>query len=941
MTKKMLIDAAHSEETRVVVMDGSRIEEFDFESQSRKQLRGNIYLAKVTRVEPSLQAAFIEYGGNRHGFLAFNEIHPDYYQIPLADREALTRELAEEDDEEPPRPKRGERGRGRGRAKPAAREEAEADPVLEAEDGEEADDASAEAQDVGGDDDHGDEEGHEAPRVESTGGADDDDDDMEEEVERRRRRLMRKYKIQDVIRRRQIMLVQVVKEERGNKGAALTTYLSLAGRYGVLMPNTDRGGGISRKIVSATDRKRLKTIVQSLDVPKGLGLIVRTAGAKRTKAEIKRDYEYLMRLWENIRNTTLQSVAPALIYEEEDLVKRAIRDLFDKDIDSVQVEGEAGYKEARDFMRMIMPAQAKKVVAYREPTPLFVAHRIENQLSQIYSPVVPLRSGGYLVINQTEALVAIDVNSGKATRERNIEATALKTNLEAAEEACRQLRLRDLAGLIVIDFIDMEESKNNRAVEKVLKDNLKDDRARVQMGRISAFGLMEISRQRRRTGVLEGTTHTCPHCEGMGRVRSVESSALSSLRAVEMEALRGGGELTLKVPAAVGLYILNEKRGHLARIHAVHHLYVTIQIDESLAHADHELDRTSLGEHSLHALDSAALVTQAVVEDDDFVPPEEDEDEDDFIPEDDEEEAPREARREGGPRRDDEERGGRRGRRRRRGGRRDDEGEVRDAAPDAEADDEPGADGEDEYDKDGRRRRRGRRGGRRSREEDRPRDGFAWARPRVPFGDDPFQWHDPAKLEGGGMLAVRTGDEPHVKPELAEDDEGPAPQQAREERGGRGRGRNRRDRRDRGPREVSAEAPLAAEETAPLETLVDPPISTLEIPTLAAGEPFSDEVWVELPTEPEPTKKPRRSRAKGKKADEEAPAAEAVEAAADVVEAAPQPVAEPEAPAPAPEPVVAAAPEPEPAPAPVTPKEPDPNEITAPPEKPKKGWWRR
>ncbi|HYE47931.1 MAG TPA: ribonuclease E/G [Caulobacter sp.] len=939
MTKKMLIDAAHAEETRVVVMDGSRIEEFDFESQSRKQLRGNIYLAKVTRVEPSLQAAFIEYGGNRHGFLAFNEIHPDYYQIPLADREALTRELAEEDDEPPP-PKRGRGDRGRGRSKPAAREEA--DPVLEAE-GEDAEENAAHAEDANGED-HGEDNGREERRVESTG-SDDEDDDMEEEVERRRRRLMRKYKIQDVIRRRQIMLVQVVKEERGNKGAALTTYLSLAGRYGVLMPNTDRGGGISRKIVSATDRKRLKTIVQSLDVPKGLGLIVRTAGAKRTKAEIKRDYEYLMRLWENIRDTTLKSVAPALIYEEEDLVKRAIRDLFDKDIDSVQVEGEAGYKEARDFMRMIMPAQAKKVMAYREPTPLFVAHRIEAQLSQIYSPVVPLRSGGYLVINQTEALVAIDVNSGKATRERNIEATALKTNLEAAEEACRQLRLRDLAGLIVIDFIDMEESKNNRAVEKVLKDNLKDDRARVQMGRISAFGLMEISRQRRRTGVLEGTTHTCPHCEGMGRVRSVESSALSALRAVEMEALRGGGELTLKVPAAVGLYILNEKRAHLARIHHVHHLYVTVQIDETLAHADHELERTSLGEHSLHALDAAALALPAqalVEEDDDFVPPEDEDEDEEFIADDEDEGEPREARRDEGrdrePRRDDGEGGGRR-RRRRRGGRREDEGEApREAAAPAEGvegSEEPAADGEDEYDKDGRRRRRGRRGGRRSREEDRPKDGFAWARPRVPFGDDPFQWHDPATLEGGGMLAVRTGEEPHVRPELVESDEGPPPVE-REERG-RGRGRGRRDRRDRGPREAAAEAPLAAEGSPPVEAIIDPPISTLQ-----AGEPFTDEVWVELPSEPEPARKPRRSRAKAKKVEDEAPVAEAApEPVAEVIEAAPEPEAPAPAPEPEPEPVVAAAPEAAPAPEPAKAAEPDPAEITAPPEKPKKGWWRR
>ncbi len=498
MPKTMLIDAAHAEETRVVVVDGNRVEEFDFESQNRKQLRGNIYLAKVTRVEPSLQAAFVEYGGNRHGFLAFNEIHPDYYQIPLADREALLREEAEDHDDDE-RPARGRRGSRNG-------------------------DAEAEA--------HGDEDDD----TEALG-SDDDDDVMEEELARRRRRLMRRYKIQEVIRRRQIMLVQVVNEERGNKGAALTTYLSLAGRYGVLMPNTARGGGISRKIDTATDRKRLKGVVASLAVPQGMGLIVRTAGAKRTKAEIKRDYDYLLRLWENIRETTLHSIAPALIYEEEDLVKRTIRDLYDKDIDEVWVEGEAGYKEARDFMRMLMPSQAKKVMAYREPTPLFVKHRVEDHLSQIYSPTVPLRSGGYLVINQTEALVAIDVNSGRSTRERNIEATALKTNLEAAEEACRQLRLRDLAGLIVIDFIDMDESKNNRAVEKKLKDALKDDRARVQMGKISPFGLMEISRQRRRTGVLEGTTHVCEHCAGTGRVRSVESSALTSLRALEIEAL--------------------------------------------------------------------------------------------------------------------------------------------------------------------------------------------------------------------------------------------------------------------------------------------------------------------------------------------------------------------------------------------------------------------
>uniref|UniRef100_UPI0025EDAA0C Rne/Rng family ribonuclease n=1 Tax=Phenylobacterium sp. TaxID=1871053 RepID=UPI0025EDAA0C len=637
MPKTMLIDAAHAEETRVVVVDGNRVEEFDFESQNRKQLRGNIYLAKVTRVEPSLQAAFIEYGGNRHGFLAFNEIHPDYYQIPVADREALLREEAEEHEEDE-RPARGRRGRNSGG------------------------DAGAEASD----EDHDDE----ADSV-----SDDDDDVMEEELARRRRRLMRRYKIQEVIRRRQIMLVQVVKEERGNKGAALTTYLSLAGRYGVLMPNTARGGGISRKIDTATDRKRLKGVVASLDVPQGMGLIVRTAGAKRTKAEIKRDYDYLLRLWENIREKTLHSIAPALIYEEEDLVKRTIRDLFDKDIDEVWVEGEAAYKEARDFMRMLMPSQAKKVMAHREPIPLFVKHRVEDHLSQIYSANVPLRSGGYLVINQTEALVAVDVNSGRSTRERNIEATALKTNMEAAEEAARQLRLRDLAGLIVIDFIDMDESKNNRAVEKKLKDCLKDDRARVQMGKISPFGLMEISRQRRRTGVLEGTTHVCEHCAGTGRVRSVESSALATLRSLELEALKGGGEATLRVPRDVGLYILNEKRAHLARLFQAFGLFVTVIVEDAMSHVDHLIERTSMETRPDHVAAAVPIPVQAyepATEDDDVFEDVEDEDE-----EEDEDEAALEAEdtdddeaharnlREDAPRDEDDD-GARRGSRRRR-----------------------------------------------------------------------------------------------------------------------------------------------------------------------------------------------------------------------------------------------------------------------------------
>jgi ribonuclease E len=866
MTKTMLIDAAHAEETRVVVIDGTRVEEFDFESQNRKQLRGNIYLAKVTRVEPSLQAAFIEYGGNRHGFLAFNEIHPDYYQIPHADREALLAEEAEEHDEDE-RPVRGRRG------------------------------AAQDTESTGDDEDDVD-----------SAGSDDDDDVMDEEVERRRRRLMRRYKIQEVIRRRQIMLVQVVKEERGNKGAALTTYLSLAGRYGVLMPNTARGGGISRKITTITDRKRLKTVVASLDVPKGMGLIVRTAGAKRTKAEIKRDYDYLLRLWENIRDTTLHSIAPALIYEEEDLVKRTIRDLYDKDIDEVWVEGEAGFREAREFMRMLMPSQAKKVMAYREPTPLFVKHRVEDHLAQIYSPVVPLRSGGYLVINQTEALVAVDVNSGRATRERNIEATALKTNLEAAEEAARQLRLRDLAGLIVIDFIDMDESKNNRAVEKKLKDALKDDRARVQMGRISPFGLMEISRQRRRSGVLEGTTHVCEHCGGTGRVRSVESSALATLRAVEIEALKGGGEVTLRVPRAVGLYILNEKRAHLARLNQAFSLFVTVIIEDEMSHAEHVIERTSMEVRPDHAAPPVTALQPYAphsddeledVEDEAFEDEEEDPGDDEpdaFVSEsdDDEDDAPR-AR---GPRsegaRDDED-GGRRGRRRRRrGGRRDDEPRAERAEADRPVAERPAR--ADDEDRDSRRRRRGRRGGRRSRDDVRPQDAFSWVRPWVPYGDDPFVWFDPS--EDMKLAEATLTRAPEAAP-IAQDSqvetdiwvELPAVEEA-----------TRRNRRARGRVRQAEEPDVATSEASPVEVV-------------AATEPVVDST-PEAAAEPETPPAPaRRSRAR------KAPAStvtETVEPIASVAE---------------PEPVSI-----EPPPAPV---EPDPAEISGPPPAPKRGWWRR
>ena len=487
-TKSMLVDAIHPEETRIVVTSGNRLEEFDFESASRRQLRGNIYLAKVTRVEPSLQAAFIEYGGNRHGFLAFSEIHPDYYQIPVADREALLRDEEAHDLAEAEMPE------------PVA-------TAAHADDGDhesDADDAS-----------HIEQAPADQEPVEQIGAG----DALEEMPERRRQsNARRNYKIQEVIKRRQVMLVQVVKEERGNKGAALTTYLSLAGRYSVLMPNTARGGGISRKITNAADRKRLKDIVGDLEVPPGQGIILRTAGASRTKAEVKRDFEYLQRLWENVRSLTLKSQAPCLVYEEGSLIKRTIRDLYSKEIDEVFVAGDDAYREAKDFMRMIMPSHAKNVQLYKEDQPIFSKYSVENQLDQMFSPQVTLPSGGYIVINPTEALVSIDVNSGRSTKEHNIEDTALQTNLEAAEEVSRQLRLRDLAGLIVIDFIDMMENRSNRAVERKLKDSLKNDRARIQVGRISHFGLMEMSRQRIRFGVVESSTHVCPVCQGTGIV---------------------------------------------------------------------------------------------------------------------------------------------------------------------------------------------------------------------------------------------------------------------------------------------------------------------------------------------------------------------------------------------------------------------------------------
>lgn len=564
MANKMLIDASHPEETRVVVVRGNRVEEFDFESANRKQLRGNIYLAKVTRVEPSLQAAFVEYGGNRHGFLAFSEIHPDYYQIPVADRQAL---LAEEAQAEREAEKDEERAARRKQAKRSRKGD---DSVSEAAETEDAAAADADSAEANGEDEV----------IEQLGGA-----DVGEEVpDRRHRPLRRQYKIQEVIKRRQVLLVQVVKEERGNKGAALTTYLSLAGRYSVLMPNTARGGGISRKITNVTDRKRLKTIAQELDVPEGMGVILRTAGATRTKAEIKRDFEYLLRMWESVRELTLKSTAPALVYEEGSLIKRAIRDLYNKDIDEVLVAGDEGYREAKDFMRMLMPSHAKVVKPYKDPQPLFARYGVEAQLDAMFSNQVTLKSGGYIVINQTEALVSIDVNSGRSTREHNIEDTALKTNLEAAEEIARQLRLRDLAGLIVIDFIDMEEKRNNRAVEKKLKECLKNDRARIQVGRISAFGLLEMSRQRIRTGVLESSTVVCHHCGGSGFVRATASVALHILRSIEEALLKSAQHnIIVKTRTEVALYILNQKRVHLRELETRFDVSISIFGDDTLS----------------------------------------------------------------------------------------------------------------------------------------------------------------------------------------------------------------------------------------------------------------------------------------------------------------------------------------------------------------------
>ncbi|MBY5401974.1 ribonuclease E/G [Rhizobium leguminosarum] len=802
MADKMLIDASHEEETRVVVVRGNRIEEFDFESQHKKQIRGNIYLAKVTRVEPSLQAAFVDYGGNRHGFLAFAEIHPDYYQIPLADRQALLRAEAEEhrrdedvehvetapmvDLSKQDQPDVGivpaeapetdaateETAVVETAASPAAAEEAPAkkarprrsrkkvvEPAAETTETEDAvpTDVEAEGASTVDNEDDGSTGGAMAAMVETDSisedvdtskrrNDDDDDDDdhgeeeiiesvgaedaMEEVPDRVQRKPRKQYRIQEVIKRRQILLVQVAKEERGNKGAALTTYLSLAGRYSVLMPNTARGGGISRKITNPADRKRLKEIARLLEVPQGMGVILRTAGANRTKVEVKRDFEYLMRLWENVRTLTLASTAPCLVYEEGSLIKRSIRDLYNKDISEVIVSGEEGYREAKDFMKMLMPSHAKVVQPYRDIHPIFSRSGIEAQLDRMLQPQVTLKSGGYLIMNQTEALVSIDVNSGRSTREHSIEDTALQTNLEAADEVARQLRLRDLAGLIVIDFIDMEEKRNNRAVEKKLKECLKNDRARIQVGRISHFGLLEMSRQRIRASVLESTTQVCSHCGGTGHVRSQSSVALHVLRGIEEYLLKNTTHnITVRTTPDIALYLLNHKRQTIIDYESRFGVAIVIDADGSVGAQHFAIDRGDPVENpvKIETLFNFAAIPE---DDDDDIVIEVDEEEDEEL-----EENPAVAERPVAARSEGEADGNRkRKRRRRRRGRNGTAEQPASAAGEAGDEDEDGDDegsegdenteatpetrAESEESQRRKRRRRGKRGGRRNRAED-------------------------------------------------------------------------------------------------------------------------------------------------------------------------------------------------------------------------------
>jgi ribonuclease E len=927
MARRMLIDASHPEETRVVVVDGTKLTEFDFETASRKPLKGNIYLAKVIRIEPSLQAAFVEYGGNRHGFLAFSEIHPDYFQIPVADRERLLAEQRAQADEADERPERSERSHDRDdeqadaeadeapeaeAAAPPVTEAAEAmpseaptetvdpigetqPPVQEAQPLPEAQPAAIPVESLAGPAEPAVLEGsaeqpaadpataasaEPAPAIETvetptepveTLGGEDIAGEEREKRERRRRQPTRQYKIQEVIKRRQILLVQVVKEERGNKGAALTTYLSLAGRYCVLMPNAGRGGGISRKISNPNDRKRMKEILAELEVPQGMGVILRTAGLERSNLDIKRDYEYLIRLWDSIRELTMRSTAPALIYEEGDLVKRSLRDVFDTDIAQVLVEGEAGYQAASEFMRQLIPHQADKVQPYKEPIPLFHRYQVESQFDAMHSPVVQLRSGGYIVINPTEALVAIDVNSGRATKERNIEETALRTNIEAAEEVARQVRLRDLAGLIVIDFIDMEEHRHQRQVEHKVKDAMRNDRARIQIGRISAFGLLEMSRQRLRPSLLEHSTEICPHCAGTGRVRSIESAALHALRTIEEEGVRRrSSEIVVSVPPNVALYLLNQKRHALSEIEQRYAFHVTIEADDELHAADCEIERVRQRRDDRPAQELARATYDHV------------------------------------------------------------EGEAAAAEAEGEADAEGDGDreraaGDEDGERDGRgrrrrrRRRRGRRDderdgeGRQAEGEDRPyaagngHDASAGERQIEPEGE--------SFGDGEGEGAREDAERPTAEGEG--EGEGEGEQGDRRRRRGRRGGRRRRGREngegehaerngwDHGDQPTAA--PVDGQPAAPLD-----------------GQPVEQMPDHHMPVE-QPPFEPH--------------------AVMNTEAASPPP---PPSIAPPPEPVVAQAPQPVPEPVVAQPEPPPPPAVViptistdAPPEKPKRGWWRR
>ncbi len=899
MTKRMLIDASHPEETRVVVVSGTRVEEFDYEVASKKPLKGNIYLAKITRVEPSLQAAFVDYGGGRHGFLPFSEIHPDYYRIPIADREAL---IAEEEELRAQDPDASSDNGDEApesavdRADQYVREEEIAAQIAEEDDA---------GQDNGDEESGGEDASGEVEELDSETSVDTVGGDEVEEALRRRAKLLRKYKIQEVIKRRQVLLVQVTKEERGTKGAALTTYLSLAGRYCVLMPNTGKGGGISRKIANASDRRRLKEVLAEMEIPQGMAVIVRTAGSQRTKAEIRRDYDYLLRLWDEIRTSTLESTAPKLIHEEANLIKRAIRDQYARDMDEVLVEGEEGHKAAKAFMKMLMPSHARNVKLYKDETiPLMHKYQVETQLEAMYSTQVRLKSGGSIVINQTEALVAIDVNSGKATKERHIEETALKTNLEAAEEVGRQLRLRDLAGLIVIDFIDMEESRHNRDVERRLKEALKSDRARIQLGRISPFGLLELSRQRLRPSLFETSNEGCPICGGTGFIRSKESSCLQLLRTVTEEAIKGGAEsLSVRLPTELALYLLNEHRTRIAEIEQRYGISLLVKVDDDLGPSEFVVGR----------IDPEGRA---------------------------QEQAPRSEPRERSSQPARSENDNEQRKRGRRGGRRhkrDDEDSVVEAKEEEAVAEEtqqtaPRPDEDDSEEKKGsRRRRRGKRGGRR-RSKRRDESGDAQQEAQDGQSEESPAKENQAEDQQAGDNQPEDQQAP-ASAEAAHDDDGQATAESQgesldgspEEKPAKS-GRSRR----RSPRRKTAKQSEAAETT---ENDGQQEAAAQEDSAPAEAADAAPEA--EAPAKPEKPKRSRSRKPKAKPADSETASAEEAQAAP--VESPKQESPKQESPQPA---EAAPAPVQEvPAPAPQDSAEQAPPETEEQPKR--RGWWNR